>query len=228
MPVKRSKPTAYPQLPVSLKDLNVLALDLGRRTGWCHQKKDGTLNSGVHELYSEDQHKQEFEDGLRFMALRHWFVRFGEQVGGWDVVAFEQVPAGASMGRQRVLYPSMRAVIMAECAERGILCVPIPVGTWKVAYCGNGNANKDKVMAESSRRGFSFFDDNESDALGIFHGFKHLVSVNYLNVPARVKDAKASRPALPEFKKVTKASKKPLTSREKSLIRKAKKLLEPA
>lgn len=145
----------------------VLSLDLGRRMGWAILSGGRYIDSGVHELYDPNGRVLEYEDGARFAEL----LRFLNLIDQWhdtiDIVAFEQVPAGAMKGRQRDLYPGYRALVMSWAHSGGKQVVPIPVTTVKRLVTGNGAAGKIEMTAAAVKNGYLPFDDNESDALGV-------------------------------------------------------------
>lgn len=177
------KPTTkkheYPPLP-PLDKAVIISLDLGRRTGWLYRSRDGKIDSGVHELYDKLGLRKTYQDGKRFSALRQFIHGLDEQLGGADVIAFEEVnPATHLSKRAASLYAGFRAVLMAWADLHDKLIVPIPVGTWKKHFTGNGSAKKKDVIDECVRRGYLPFDsvetadteqdDNEADAIGIYH-----------------------------------------------------------
>lgn len=202
-----AKKAELPPIP-PLTGLTVIALDLGRRTGWCYRSDNGAMDSGVHELYDKAGFKKTYQDGARFGALRRFVHGLDEQLGGADIIAFEEAHPGThKSNRQRTLYAGFRAALMewANTHERPIY--PIPVGTWKRAFCGNGNAKKPDIIAECVKRGFLPFDaperentlhdDNEADAIGILHALDFLASEQHATPaqkPTRTKK-KQSQPA---------------------------------
>lgn len=174
---KRKKPVAYPSfMPVKDQKLSILHLDLGRRTGWFLLKPDGTYKSGVHELYSETAYTHPYEDGARFFALLKFISQIADSQGGLSAIVFEEVHPATSKGRQATLYPGMRGLTMGYAHEHGIPCYPIPTGSWKLVFTGNGSAKKEVVFAEAVKRGHLPYDDNESDAIGIAAAFQEIMS----------------------------------------------------
>lgn len=150
-------------------DKRVLALDLGRRCGWCVFVPNGPergKDSGVFELYSEAG--QAYEDGERFLALESFLFNLDQACGGFNVVAFEQVNGGTK-GRQTTLWNGYRAVVMAWCARTKKAVIPIPVHAIKTHVTGRGNATKEEVEAACVRMGYLPFDDNEADAIATVH-----------------------------------------------------------
>jgi hypothetical protein len=147
----------------------VLALDLGRRTGWSVFVPNGPerhRDSGVFELYSDAG--SPFEDGARFLALERFLFALDQACGGFDIVGFEQVNGGTK-GRQTTLWNGYRAMVMAWCARTGKRVLPIPIQTVKKHISGRSNASKEEVEAAVVERGHLPFDDNEADAIATMY-----------------------------------------------------------
>lgn len=152
-----------PPLP-DLADKRILALDLGRRTGWAVLTPE-TEDSGVHELYDDVRGTRPYRDGARFVALNEFLTKLETEHGPFDVVPFESV--SDCKGRQVQLYNGYRATLMAWAEIRGKIVVPLPVGTIKKLVTGKGNADKEQMINALRELGYPVFDDNESDAIGI-------------------------------------------------------------
>ncbi len=207
-----TKIVEFPPLP-DLDKAAILALDLGRRTGWMYQSREGVRDSGVFELYDPAGIKKTYEDGKRFLALRAFVDGLDDQLQSADVVAFEEVnPATHLSKRAASLYAGFRGELLTWATLHNKVIVPIPVGTWKKLFCGNGAAKKKQVIDECVNRGFLPFDhagaegtehdDNEADAIGIFHALFEIKKNQ-----ATVTDAKPK----PKRKRATKR-KKPATT----------------
>lgn len=150
--------------PHPIPDLNkskVLALDLGRRTGYCLGENGVVTTSGVHELYSE--RNKDFVDSERFLA----FYQFLLSNMDIEAVVFEAV-AGGTAGRQTVLFNGYRATLLLWAQMLGKPVIPMAVGTIKKHTAGKGNATKEEMMEAVRRKGIPVFDDNEADAIGAF------------------------------------------------------------
>lgn len=139
----------------------VLALDLGRRTGWCRGKQGKYTISGVNALY--DEKHTEFTDGQRFRTFYDFLLDHLDA----DLVVFEQV-AGGTKGRQTVLFNGYRATLLLWAQLFGKPVVPLAVGTIKKHVTGKGNASKEEMMDAIRARGVPPFDDNEADAIGAY------------------------------------------------------------
>lgn len=152
--------TKVPDTPISSG--KVLALDLGRRTGWCLGESGKYVNSGVHELYAE--RAKDFTDGERFQSLYNFLTQHMDI----DAIVFEQV-AGGTKGRQTVLFNGYRATLLLFAMMLGKPVIPLPVGTIKKYTVGKGNASKEEMMEAVREMGIPTFDDNEADAVAAFH-----------------------------------------------------------
>jgi crossover junction endodeoxyribonuclease RuvC len=203
-----------PPLKNGGKCASIIALDLGRRTGWAYKTRDGETDSGVHEVYDPNDGIKRFEDGVRFRAFRDFVHTLDQQMGLADIIAFEQV-SGGMQGHQNALYNGYRAVLMAWASDQGRVVVPLPVGTIKRAACGKGNAKKDDVIdAVRTRLGLPTFDDNEADAIAMRDFALPMIEAE------RIANAAASKQDAPEEKrrKRSAASNRPArkkTSRQK-------------
>lgn len=136
----------------------VLSLDLGRRTGWALGSAGVAHESGVLEIYTE---KDKISDGQKFLRLWNWI---SSQRQFFDEIVFEQV-GGGTKGRQTVLYNGYRGTLVLYGEQHSVKVTPYAVGTIKKAVTGTGKGRKDGVMRAIRERGYSFFDDNEADAI---------------------------------------------------------------
>lgn len=153
---------AMPLIP-DTTGMSVAAFDLGRRTGWAVSGRGADeVRSGIFELYDAGGSQKEYEDGERFAALRGHIHDIHEVVGGLDLVAFEDVnPAIQRSKRSATVYSGYRAALMEWCATHEVLCVPIPVHIWKLAFTRKANATKADVIRACIARGHYVFDTCE-------------------------------------------------------------------
>lgn len=146
--------------------MRVLALDLGRRTGWTLGDENGYLDSGVHELYSE-RAGREFSDGERFDALHEFLDKFSDL----DAVVYENV-GGGTKGRQTVLWNGYRAILLRWAMRRDLTVISYTPGEIKKHATGKGNATKDEMIAAAVNYGKLPYDDNEADAICMYYFWK--------------------------------------------------------
>lgn len=105
--------------------------------------------------------------GMRFVKFRKWL---NEVHAAYEFthVFFEEVRRHQGVTAAHI-YGGFLAHLTEWCEEKGIPYQGYPVGTIKKSWCGSGNANKQLMIDEARRRGFRPADDNEADALAIFH-----------------------------------------------------------
>lgn len=137
----------------------LLTLDLGTKTGWATQTAAG-IQSGV-QNFANDRFSG---GGMRYLKFEKWL---GDMPRPSQVV-FEEVRRHRGTDAAHV-YGGLMAVLTKWCESQNIPYIGIPVGTIKKSFTGNGNANKNKMIAEAQKRGYDPKDDNEADALAILH-----------------------------------------------------------
>lgn len=140
----------------------ILAVDLGTTTGFA-VGSSGHLVSGTWNL----KPSRYDGGGMRFVKFR---TRLDEIRGAYGLthVLYEEVRRHASTDSSHV-YGGLMATLTAWCEEHSIPYEGLPVGEIKKAFTGKGNATKELMIAEAQRRGFQPVDDNEADAIAIFH-----------------------------------------------------------
>lgn len=148
--------------------MNILALDLGTRTGYAIFCDGQIKTSGTKKLS-----KKTF--GSRFSEFRCWLIETicKNQI---DVVCFERVYRHAGTEAAHV-YGGFMYTLAAVCDELSVSCEGFSVGSIKKFMTGKGNANKEEMIAAAIRQGLNPSDDNEADALAIL---LLSISVNYL------------------------------------------------
>lgn len=151
----------------SLSGKNIIALDIGRRTGWCVYCDDieRHKDSGVFELYSEKN--VDYTDGDRFRALSRFLVALIDIVKP-GVIVYEQVNGGTK-GRQTQLYNGYRAVLLELACRLEIPVIPLTVQRIKIVVSGRGDASKEDVERAVVELGHAPFDDNEADAIAALY-----------------------------------------------------------
>ena len=139
-----------------------LALDLGTTTGFAIGGK-GYVVSGIWKFKSS-----RFEGGgMRFLKFRRQLIEL-YAASPFDEVWYEEVRRHAGTDAAHI-YGGLQAILTEFCEEHGIPYEGVPIGTIKANWTGKGNASKEAMVAEARRRGFLPIDDNEADALAIFH-----------------------------------------------------------
>ena len=147
----------------------LLALDLGTRTGWALQERNGRICSG-----SQPFRPQRYEGGgMRFLRFQRWLTELSHSPASpsqllIDQVVFEEVRRHAGVDAAHA-YGGFLGQLCSFCEHHRIPYQGVPVGTIKRFITGKGNASKDQVLAAVRGLGHSPVDDNEADALALLH-----------------------------------------------------------
>jgi hypothetical protein len=142
----------------------ILALDLGQKTGWAVRNADGAIASGTVEFKPG-----RFEGGgMVFLRFRAWLQEVDETTDGVGAVYFEEIRSHRGVAAAHA-YGGFLAHLTAWAEANKIPYAGVPVGTIKRHATGNGNANKEAVIAAVRALGFDPADDNEADALALLH-----------------------------------------------------------
>lgn len=142
--------------------LSTLCLDLGTKNGWALRTSDGAITSGTAEFRNDRWQG----GGMRFLKFKQWLTELKATAGGIDVVYYEEVRRHMSTDAAH-LYGGLLGVLQTWAEHHKIPYGPIPIGTWKRAITGKGNANKAAVLEAVRARGYSPVDDNEGDAIAM-------------------------------------------------------------
>lgn len=143
--------------------MNILALDLGTKTGWA-LLSDMQITSGT-----IDFKPRRFEGGgMRFLRFKQWLTELKNATGDIDAVYFEEVRRHLGVDAAHI-YGGLMATLTAWCEHHGIAYQGVPVGTIKKSATGKGNAGKDEMIAAMKKAGHNPGDDNEADALALLY-----------------------------------------------------------
>ena len=139
--------------------MNILAIDPATQLGYAYTKGKG-IKSGT-----ESFHNNKWDSaGARFLKFRAWLLLLPKP----DVVAYESVESHSSTYAAHA-YGGYISILQSFCDEHRIEYTGYPVGTIKKAWTGKGSAGKDAMIKAARERGFNPKDDNEADALAIYH-----------------------------------------------------------
>lgn len=139
----------------------LLALDLGGSCGWFFLAPDEPAAFGTLDLVPN-----------RFEGAGMRYIRFQQELSKLhaahapEVIVFEEVRRHLSAA-SATAYGAYKAFLMAWCETNGVPYSSVPVGTWKKALCGQGNASKELIKACVKRLGFDVKTFDEADAGGI-------------------------------------------------------------
>lgn len=147
--------------PVEKINTNILALDLGTKTGYALRKRDGAIIHGT-EAFTP---RASWTPGQRFQRFRSWLNDM-ITTGQVHCIAYEDVKRHVGTDAAHV-YGAFLALVMMAADSHRLTLQPVGVGTVKKHWTGNGAAKKDAMIAEAKRRGFRPDSDNSADALAI-------------------------------------------------------------
>lgn len=149
----------------------LLALDLGRHTGWAAEV-DGTVLHGMIDFGAQKSGGRFEGGGMCFLRMRRWLAELHD-TSKIEEVVFEMVHRhlGTAAGHA---YGGYLATLTAWCEERGVPYTGVPVQAIKKFATGRGNAKKELVI-EASKRWVvgGVKDDNEADALALLYYYMH-------------------------------------------------------
>lgn len=159
--------------------MNLLALDLGTKTGWATRSR-GHIASGTQSFTPG-----RFEGGgFRFLRFQQWLTGV-YAVSGFEIVVFEEVRRHLSTDSAHA-YGGYMATLTAWCEQTKIPYQGVPVGTIKKYACGKGNASKEEMIAAMRAKGHTPKDDNEADALALLcWGVKNAVPARSRRAPPK-------------------------------------------
>ena len=147
---------------------SILALDLGRTTGWALLTPQRSIHSGF-ETFKPSRFES---SGMALLRFRSWLNTVHHQAGGLGICVFEEVRRHRGTTAAHT-YGEFLGQLKAWADEENtkVPYLGIPVGTIKKFATGKGNANK-QMMIKAVREKFghsNVTDDNEADALALLH-----------------------------------------------------------
>ncbi len=140
----------------------ILALDLGTKTGWALRSKSGQIYSGT-QIFKTDRFSS---GGMPLLNFWNWLNNLHETSSHYDLIVFEEVRRHAGTTAAHV-YGGFLGQMSAWAEKHKVPYQGVPVGTIKKHVTGKGNASKEEVVRAMVDRGFSPMDDNEADALAL-------------------------------------------------------------
>lgn len=145
--------------------LSILALDLGRNTGWALKQSDGQIVSGVTHF-----NPGRFEGGgMTFLRFSNWLDEIKELQDKQNpirAIYFEEVRRHIGTTAAQT-YGGFMGQLTSWAERHKIPYQGVPVGTIKKHATGKGNANKTMMIEAMKDKGFTPEDDNEADALAL-------------------------------------------------------------
>lgn len=147
--------------------MNILALDLGGKTGWA-LSENGVVTSGVQTF----DVKRGESPGMRYVRLMRWLDEIGAKV---ELVTYEQ--AHQRGGPATEIAAGFATHVQAWCALRGVEHTSVHSMTLKKFVTGHGHADKQKMLA-AVRKNYKadVQTDDEADAVGLLqYALKEIV-----------------------------------------------------
>lgn len=126
--------------------MNLLALDLGTKTGYAYSGRDGKLICGTRrlskpkEITMAKKLRMDRRGDPRFFALL-WWMKAMHVENALDYILFEDVQF-SSTTMQTQLWTAFRSAVWLMSEYEGIQIDCVPVGTLKKFATGNGAADK--------------------------------------------------------------------------------------
>lgn len=142
----------------------ILALDLGKKTGWAIKSVDGTVRSGTHVIKTMKIDM----GGRKFFEFRRFLSFLYDKYGHFSDVYFEDVKAHSGTCAAHA-YGGYLAILQVFCETNLITYNGVSVGSIKKHAAGRGNAFKEEVIDSIRKKGYNPVDDNEADALALLH-----------------------------------------------------------
>lgn len=141
-----------------MSEINILALDVATKTGFCTETAHGNWDFSL---------KRDESSGMRLIRFK---AKLRELVSleGINLIAFER-----SQGFHQnavIVQSELHGVLKLFCEENKIDYRAYSPSEIKKFATGKGNANKQAMVeAAKSKYNYSGSDDNEADAIHIYH-----------------------------------------------------------
>lgn len=136
--------------------MNILALDIATKTGWCTNTASGVWDLKPNRGESESMRVVRFKAKVR------------EMIGleNINLISYER-PAG--MHKSSIMVASeMVGVLKDLCVENNIHLACYSASEIKKFATGKGNANKEMMIECAIELGYNPQDDNEADAIHLY------------------------------------------------------------
>lgn len=143
----------------------ILALDLSSNTGWALGAPGVRPKFGTFKLPSTGNEIGRFAHAFDMWLSDMLTMHAPERV----VFETSVMPAGHTtpMTIRKLTGLGWHAEFV--CHRREVICNEVNVATIKKFWAGNGRAKKPEMIAAAKRYGFDVKDDNQADALGLWH-----------------------------------------------------------
>lgn len=124
----------------------ILALDFGASLGWAVADGPSVIDSGARYLGGDVARS--------YAALRLWIAGdIGASTARAELIAYEAVPASVHRGGIAAhRWGGYEAIVLAECAERKIPYLGVPIQAWKSVANVRTNSGPAAALRAAQRR----------------------------------------------------------------------------
>lgn len=155
-------------VPAPGLNVNILALDLGTKTGFALRRRDGRIGHGTQDFTP----RKSWSEGQKWARYRAWLIETIRE-GQVHQVVYELVIRHEVKGRPlwdaAHAYGAFQAITHMVCDSFNVDAIGVNLATVKKSFTGSGRAKKADMIAEANARGFRPDSDNDADALAILH-----------------------------------------------------------
>lgn len=149
-------------------NVNILALDLGTKTGYALRRRDGRIAHGTQDFTP----RKSWSEGQKWARYRAWLIETIRE-GQVHQVVYELVIRHEVKGRPlwdaAHAYGAFQAITHMVCDSFNVDAIGVNLATVKKSFTGSGRAKKADMIAKANARGFRPESDNDADALAILH-----------------------------------------------------------
>jgi Holliday junction resolvasome RuvABC endonuclease subunit len=140
---------------------SIMALDLGRTTGWAVVKGDGSVLHGSKKIAYEKYQGR----GRLFLNFSRLLNSIYKKLGPFDLVAYEKVSKHLTEQAAHD-YGGYQAVALRWCEVKKMPYIGVHPATIK-AFLVHGRAAKEQMVAKCRQLGYHVKDHNEADAVAL-------------------------------------------------------------
>lgn len=152
-------------------DHNLLALDLATTTGWCDAHGSGAWNFTTNIKKPKDPPKRlgKQTNGKKLMRFETRISAYIEERKPKIIVIEKPFIFHSKKRRPNFIAFEMAGIVKLLCEANGILLFEYHTQHIKQYATGFGQANKEQMVAACKRYNVTPTDDNEADALHLYH-----------------------------------------------------------
>ena len=136
--------------------MNILALDIATKTGWCTSTAYGTLDCKVKNGESQGMRVVRFKSKVRELI----------ELEKIDMIAYERI--GGRFKNDIIVVAKMVGVLEDLCIEYGVELTAYSAKEIKMFAIGKGVATKPQMIAAAEALGYQPEDDNAADAIHLY------------------------------------------------------------